>query len=103
MNYRVLIPNNIKRRIAALPSDLPHKVLRRLLSELPSDPNRFLGEVIVPLALRAYHFTEQDDQGATHWFMFAIDGLDPASRPDLRVVDFRETTFDPLADLGPAP
>jgi hypothetical protein len=91
VNYRVKIPNHIKRQIATLPGNLGPQVLRKLLVDLAQDPNRLLGEVIVPLALRAFHFTLQDASGQTHVFMAAIDGVDPASSPELRVVAFRHT------------
>jgi hypothetical protein len=76
-------------------------VLHKLLGELPSNPNQYLGEVVVPLAARAYSFTLQDSNGQTHWFVALIDGLDPAANPDLRVVGLRHTDFDPSSDTYP--
>jgi hypothetical protein len=103
MNYKVLIPLNIKQDIAALPPELGIGVLHKLLRELPADPNKVLGEVVIPLARRAYNFTLPDKQGDTHWFVVHLDGVDPAAKPDLLVVGFRHMEFDPIADLGPPP
>jgi hypothetical protein len=88
VTYKVDIPANVKRDIGRLPPDLVFRVLDKVLCELPSDPNKFLGPVTFPYALRPYSFTLQDKQGVSHWFVFRVDGVDPASQPVLRVVGF---------------
>src|SRR5262249_23626291 len=93
VTYRVLIPTDVKQQIAKLPGCLPVEVLRKLLCELPSDPNRYLGEVIVPLALRSYSFALHHGDGKAHWCVAHILGVDPASKPELRVVGFRHAAM----------
>jgi hypothetical protein len=91
VNYKVLIPLSIKQEIARLPGNLPIEVLKKIHQEFAANPNQYLGPAVFPYALRPYQFTLTDAQGVNHWFVFQIDGLDPASKPVLRVFSFKHT------------
>ncbi len=106
MSYKVHIPRSIKKDIASwnLPVKFQVDVYRHLIFELASDPDKYLQEVIVPLALRAYNFVLNDDDGnPKYWFMFAISPLNYSQGTDLHVVGCRCTDFDPVRDAKNAP
>jgi hypothetical protein len=75
------------------------EVYNRLLSDLAANPDALLGDPIVPLQTRGYHFslTEPGDSPRRHDFLFGVD-RDDADRV-LHVVGARHTTDDTNGEI----
>lgn len=72
----VKIAHWVKGALDELPPKARQQVIRRLAVDLPSDPAKWLGTVVVPYTTkRSLHFTVRDH--STHpycwWLVFVVD------------------------------
>jgi hypothetical protein len=76
VNYTVRVADWVREFVDNLPRTIAPRVRQRLLHDLPADPERELGEVVVP---RADHFTfyvsgidNQQNPPVGFWYVFVV-------------------------------
>ena len=77
MNFKTVVPQPIRRRIASwlLPRRLVIEVYQRLHVDLAANPDQLLGNVVAPYAGRQYSFTltEGPPPAYRHFFLFVVE------------------------------
>jgi hypothetical protein len=86
VTYKVLVAESVEKSLKSHPLLQPAcpEIFRRLINDLASNPNALLGEVIVPLAIRAYRIAVDNYE-----LVFAVEPLNYEKTGELHVVDWK--------------
>ena len=97
MIYKILVADWVRDFLNRLPREVLIQVYQKLLVDLPTDPDRLLGEIVFPFAKKyVFHVNALDKSRtpAVGWWLVFVIGRETAG--ELHVESVRNANDPPL-------